>query len=143
MKLTSRERVMAALDHREPDRMPIDFGAMRSTGIMAIAYNRLKAHLGIRGGATRLYDTGQQLAEVEESVRQRFGVDVIDLTCTFPDAPIPNPEWRPWTLPDGAPCLAPAAWLPEPDGEGGLLLRNDEGVVVATMPKGVLYFEGI
>jgi len=141
--LTSRERVLAALDHQEPDRMPIDFGAMRSTGIMAIAYNRLKAHLGISGGNTRLYDTGQQLAEVEESVRQRFGVDVIDLTCTFPGAPIPNPEWRPWTLPDGAPCLAPANWLPEPDGEGGLLLRNDSGVVVATMPKGVLYFEGI
>ena len=56
--MNHRERVMAALNHQEPDRMPIDFGAMRSTGIMAIAYNRLKAHLGIEGGATRLYDTG-------------------------------------------------------------------------------------
>lgn len=122
--------------------MPIDFGAMRSTGITAIAYDRLKRHLGIRSGATRLYDTGQQLAEVEEEVRRRFHVDAIDLAATFPDAPIPNPKWRPWTLPDGTPCLAPEDWRPEPDGAGGWLLRDDRGVVVATMPAGVLYFEG-
>ena len=140
--MKSRERVIKALRHQEPDRMPIDFGAMRSTGIMAIAYNHLKRHLGIETGATRLYDTGQQLAEVEEQVRQRFGVDVVDLTYTFPDAPIPNPEWRPWTLPDGSPCLAPADWRPEPDGEGGWVRRDDEGRVVARMPRDVLYFEG-
>jgi len=40
--LTSRERVMAAVDHREPDRVPIDLGGHRSSGIMAIAYAKLK-----------------------------------------------------------------------------------------------------
>jgi uroporphyrinogen decarboxylase len=45
--MTSRERVLAAIAHKEPDRVPLDHGSMRSTGIMAIAYNRLKAHLGI------------------------------------------------------------------------------------------------
>ena len=140
--MNHRERVMAALNHQEPDRMPIDFGAMRSTGIAAIAYNRLKAHLGIAGGATRVYDTGQQLAEVEESVRERFGVDVIDLACTFPDAPIPNPTWAPWTLPDGSAGLRPTEWNPEPDGAGGWLVRNERGIVTHQMPAGCLYFEG-
>ena len=45
--MTSRERVVTALSHREPDRVPIDQGAMRSSGLMAIAYNRLKRHLGL------------------------------------------------------------------------------------------------
>jgi uroporphyrinogen decarboxylase len=48
--LTSRERVLAALHHQEADRVPIDLGAMRSSGIHAIAYNRLKVHLGTEGG---------------------------------------------------------------------------------------------
>lgn len=64
--MTSRERVLAAIDHLEPDRVPIDCGAMRSTGIQAIAYNRLKKHLGIDQGHTRTFDMIQQLAEPED-----------------------------------------------------------------------------
>jgi len=78
--MTSRERVLEALNHREPDRVPIDCGAMRSTGIQAIAYHRLKAHLGIDGGATRVYDMIQQLAEPEPFYLDRFGrcVETLD-----------------------------------------------------------------
>ena len=57
-----RERLLVALRHEEPDRVPIDFGSMPSTGIMAIAYARLKEYLGIREGVIRVYDTDQQLA---------------------------------------------------------------------------------
>jgi len=54
--MTPRERVLAAVNHQEPDRVPIDQGSMRSSGIMAIAYNRLKKHLGVTGGETFVYD---------------------------------------------------------------------------------------
>jgi uroporphyrinogen decarboxylase len=62
MAMTSRERVRTALNHREPDRIPIDFGAMRSTGIMAVEYNRLKKHLNRTAGRTFVYELFQQLA---------------------------------------------------------------------------------
>jgi len=52
MGMTRRERVLAALDHKVPDRVPVDLGAMRSTGITAAAYGRLKKHLGIESGHT-------------------------------------------------------------------------------------------
>ena len=52
-------RVRVALGHQEPDMVPIDFGAMRSTGISAIAYNNLKQYLGIDAGETRVYDLYQ------------------------------------------------------------------------------------
>ena len=44
--MTSRERVLKTIRHEEPDRLPIDLGGMASSGIMAIAYARLKEHLG-------------------------------------------------------------------------------------------------
>ena len=47
--MNSRERVLKTLQHQEPDRVPIDLGGMRSTGITAIAYNRLLRYLGIEG----------------------------------------------------------------------------------------------
>ena len=61
--MNSRERVRAALSHREPDKVPLDLGGMASTGIMAIAYAELREYLGLKEGRIRVYDFGQQLAE--------------------------------------------------------------------------------
>ncbi len=45
--MTSQERVLAALNHVEPDRIPMDLGGHHSSGIAAIAYHRLRKHLGL------------------------------------------------------------------------------------------------
>ncbi|MCJ7752588.1 MAG: methyltransferase, partial [Armatimonadetes bacterium] len=44
--MTSRERVAAALSHREPDRVPIDLGSSAVTGIMVTTYAKLRERLG-------------------------------------------------------------------------------------------------
>lgn len=54
--MKSRERVLKATNHQEPDRIPIDFGGHRSSGIMAIAYARLKEELDIKSGNIYVYD---------------------------------------------------------------------------------------
>lgn len=139
--MTSRQRVATALDHREPDRVPIDFGSMFSSGITALAYGDLRRHLGIAGGHIRLHDTYQQLAEPEQVVLDRFQVDAIDLRRHTDHPDCPNPAWHPWTLPDGTAALAPADWNPVPDGEGGWLLYDETGALLERMPKSSLYFE--
>ncbi|MEI2726196.1 MAG: hypothetical protein V9H26_22580 [Verrucomicrobiota bacterium] len=48
--MTSRERILAAIEHRQPDKVPIDLGATPSSGISAIAYGKLKQHLGLTEG---------------------------------------------------------------------------------------------
>ncbi len=136
--MTSRERVLKALRHEEPDRVPIDLGAMRSTGIMAIAYNRLKEYLGVTGGATRVYDMGQQLAEPEAWLLERFHVDVVDLTNTFGRN---SDDWAEWTLPDGSPALVPKAWYPV-SRDGGWVL-TDGLHDLARMPADGYYFDQI
>ena len=50
--MTARERILAAIQHREPDRAPVDLGSTPSSGISVIAYNNLKKHLGLTTGAT-------------------------------------------------------------------------------------------
>jgi len=54
--MTSRERVLAALDHREPDRVPIDFSGHRSSGVAAIVYPKLRECLGLSATTIRVYD---------------------------------------------------------------------------------------
>jgi len=134
--MKSRERVLTTLQHREPDKVPIDFGGMRSTGIMAIAYNRLKKHLGINDGVTRVYDVGQQLAEPELEILNRFEIDVIDLSNTFGEA---SADWKNWTLPDGSQGQIYKMWYPVKKDNAWVLM--DGARVTSRMPEGVLYFE--
>ena len=74
--MTSRDRVRAALSHREPDRIPFDLGGTRVTGIHARAYERLRPALGLEPRPARIVDLTQQLAEVEPDVLAALGADV-------------------------------------------------------------------
>ncbi len=132
--MTPRERVLSAIDHREPDRVPIDCGAMRSTGIQAIAYNRLKTHLGIREGRTRVFDMVQQLAEPEGWYLDRFRIDAVNAGREFsPD------RWKDWTLPDGSPCQVPAYFDLRREGDDWFVYGPD-GTAIGRMIAGATYF---
>ena len=97
--MTSRERVMASVEHRQPDRVPLDLGATPSSGISAIAYNRLKKHLGMAGGHTRVYDVVQQVVYPEIEIMDRFGVDAIDIGRVFNTE---DSDWYDFSLADGS-----------------------------------------
>ena len=77
--MTSRERVQAALDHREPDRVPVDFGGHRSSGIMAQVYVKLRELLGLPPSKLYVYDFIQQLALIEDDVLDIVGADVVEV----------------------------------------------------------------
>ena len=138
--MTSRERVRMALRHQEADMVPIDFGGMRSTGINAIAYNRLKDYLGIKG-ETKVYDIFQQLAKPEPEVLRAMGGDVIQLDRLAPSFGIKNTAWKPSALMDGSPCLVPEDFNPVTNGKGGLDICGDDGIPFARRPKGGHYFD--
>ena len=71
--MTSRQRLLAALEHRVPDRIPIDLGG-NQTGIHKLAYQALLAHWGLRE-PIEIMDAVQQLARPSEAVLERFHVD--------------------------------------------------------------------
>ena len=135
--MTSRERVLAALNHIEPDRIPVDLGAHRSSGISAIAYHHLRKHLGLPDKTVRVYDMVQQLAIVDEDVLDLFGVDVIEMGRGFL---LEDSDWKSWVLPDGTPCEIPHYIDLEKKGEHWILLGG-EGTEVGILKQGSLYFE--
>ena len=134
---TSRERVMMAVNHQEPDRVPIDLGGHRSSGIMAIAYDKLKRHLGIESGDIYVYDFIQQLAIIEPEILDRFGVDTVELGRGFALAP---EDWHPWVLPNGTPCKIPAFIHPVKVGDDWHITHEDT-TLIAIQKEGSLYFE--
>lgn len=134
--MTHRERVLAALDHREADRVPVDLGAHDSTGIAGIAYNRLKRHLGITGKLTRINDPYQQLAKVEDGILEWVGADCKTI---FFEAR----AYRPGLLPDGSDCEFPEKWRPELLPDGSEVVKDESGTVIAARPKDGLYFDPV
>ncbi|MCK5571246.1 MAG: methyltransferase, partial [Bacteroidetes bacterium] len=135
--MTSRDRVLAALNHHEPDCVPVDFSGHRSSGIAAIAYARLRDYLGLEKRPIRVYDITQQLAIVDEDVLDRFSVDTIEMGRGFA---LEDEHWTDWVLPDGTPCQIPV-WIRPEREESRWVLRSKSGIVVAQMPDGALYFD--
>jgi uroporphyrinogen decarboxylase len=72
--LSSRERVLAAINHQTPDRVPLDLGATPSSGISAIAYSNLVKHIGMPELPVQIYDVVQQLAQPDMKVLERLEI---------------------------------------------------------------------
>jgi uroporphyrinogen decarboxylase len=142
--MNSRERVLTTLEHREPDRTAIDFGAMRSTGIVAPAYKQLKKHLGLPG-PTKIYDIFQWLAEPDIEVMEIMGADVIQLPRYNSSFGIRLKDWKPWTDPAGNEYLVPGDFNPVLTAEGGLEIRDrgNPDRVLAYMTKNGHWFDAV
>ncbi len=140
--LTSRERVRLALNHEEPDRVPVDLGASRISGISAIAYRNLLRQLQIEDDI-RVYDIKQQLAEPCLEVINRLGGDVVQLHRLAPTsgmAFMAIDRWKPGRLTDGSPCLVPDACHEVVDANGEIQVV-DHGEVYARRSPESLYFD--
>lgn len=110
-----RERLLAALNHTEPDRVPIDLGAGIACSINVAAYEALKVHLELETPTT-VSNRFSQIANLDEEVLHRFGVDVRGL--------------RPGVLGAGEPSTWAHAWVN---------VKDEWGVVWAKRPFGQPY----
>lgn len=78
--MNSRERVLMALNHREPDKVPYDLGGTVVTGIHVQAYKNLRNYLSLPEVEPIVVDIFQQIAQVDDDVMDRMGVDVRNIS---------------------------------------------------------------
>lgn len=143
--MTSRERVRAVLKREIPDRVPIDLGSNRMTGIQCWAYMSLRKALGLPASKPRVFDLMQMLAEVDMDVLGAIGGDVLPL---YIDGTMPfelaSERWQPMTLFDGTEVLVPGDLRVYEDASGDWLIREGQcqaGKIRGRMPKGGSYFD--
>jgi len=147
--MQSRERVEAALAHRQPDRPPIDLGSTAVTGIHVTMVHRLRQALGLPTSGehrVKVVEPYQMLGEVAGDLAEALGVDCVGLGMRRNLFGFENTGWKPWTWFGGIEMLVPAAFntKPEPSGE---LLQYPEGDRTAPpsgrMPVGGFYHDTI
>ncbi|HSV30429.1 MAG TPA: uroporphyrinogen decarboxylase family protein [Atribacteraceae bacterium] len=74
--MNSRERVLRSLDHKEADRVPIDFGGL-TTSIHKIGYRRLTEYLGLPPHEAPIIDMFQQIVDPAPALKEKFHADVV------------------------------------------------------------------
>jgi len=127
--MTSRERILAALSHSEPDRVSVDLGATDVTGILAPAYVRLRRALGCADEPVRVHQPAEFLPLIEEPVLEFARADAT-MVGFMPSG------WVASEILGDEPCLVPAEQVPEPAPGGAWVLRDPSGRVTAHLPQG-------
>jgi hypothetical protein len=146
--MTSRERVLLALAHQEPDRVPLDLGGCATSGMHVSSVYRLRQALELDppGTPVKVVEPFQMLGEIAPDLMDRLGVDVIGLGATGTFFGFKNEDWKEWRTFDGTPVLVPAGFntAPEPNGDVLLYPEGDRRAPPSgRMPKGGWYFDAI
>ena len=116
--MNSRERVIMALNHKEPDRLPLDLGGSVVTSIAIPTYAALRERLGLPHKEVEILETVQQIAWVDEDVIDAIGLDVLPV---FANPPEKNQ----------------AVFMQEKDG--GMAFQDDFGATLRKPPSSFYY----
>lgn len=116
--MTSKERIRAAVEHRQPDRLPIDFGASFITGIHCSVVEDLRRHYGLDPHPVQVCEPYQMLGLVEDDLKEAMGVDTAGILPNRTIFGFVNEDWKPWRTPWGQEVLVSRHFEVEekPDG---------------------------
>jgi hypothetical protein len=122
--MNSYQRVQCALQHQQPDHVPLDLGASAVTGMHVSSVRHLRQALGLDGPGTpvKVVEPYQMLGEIAPDLADALGVDVVGLGSPKTMFGFENKDWKPWTLFDGTPVLVPAGFNTEPQSNGDILM---------------------
>jgi len=143
---TSRERVLAALGHRAPDRVPVDFGGTFVSGIHVSCVAALRRHYGLDPGPVKAIDPGQFLGEIAGDLKAAMGIDTEGIKGRMTRYGFPADNWKPWRMYDGLEVLVPGEFNVTVDENGDTLLYpqgDTSAPASARMPKNGYFFDNI
>ena len=142
----SRENLQKTLNHQQPDRMVVDFGASPVTGIHCLLVEKLRDHFGLVKKPVKISEPYQMLGEVEEDLQAAMGVDVIGISPSSDMFGNPMRDWKEWLTPWGQVVLVPGSFTVSVDGKGDTLIHpqgDGSAAPSAKMPKAAYFFDAV
>ncbi len=139
--MNSRERLQCILDHKQPDRLCVDFGSGSQTGIGVSAVDRLrKAVLAEPDYKVKVIDTYQMLGQIDEPLRKMLKLDIVGIAPPADMFGLRQRAWKPFTMPaDGTDVLVPGNFNYTTNNYGDYLMYpqgDTSAMPSAMMPSG-------
>lgn len=142
----SRESLQKTLNHEQPERMVVDFGAGPVTGIHVRLVEQLREHFGLEKRMVQVNEPYQMLGEVEEDLQEAMGVDVIGISPASDMFGNPMKDWKEWLTPWGQVVMVPGSFTVSVDGNGDTLMHpqgDKSAAPSAKMPKAAYFFDAV
>ena len=143
--MTSKERVLTAFAHKEPDKVPVDFGGMCTSMVNCQVVAQLRDYYGLEKKLPRINDMSTMTAFVDPDLGEVMGVDVQNLDNFGDTYGHHNDAWKEWEY-RGTPILIPANATLHDDGKGGTFVypEGDDSVAPSGhLPAGGYYFDNL
>jgi hypothetical protein len=143
--VSSRDRLRTALNHREPDRIPLDFGSTPVTGIHVTCVAALRDYYGLPRGPVKVREPFQMLGLVDDDLREAMGVDVTGVFSRKAKFGFPAEDWKAWNF-RGLDVLVPAGFRTRTESNGDILIYPEGDETAAPsgrMPLGSAFFDCI
>ena len=146
--MNARQRVETTLNHREPDRVPLDLGASSVTGMHVSVVYALRQALGLDAPGTpvKVIRPYLMLGEVGLDLVEALQIDVVRLSLPSTMFGYRAEGWKEWTTFDGTPVLVPGGFNTDPEPNGDLLqypLGDRSLPPSGRMPASGWYFDAI
>jgi hypothetical protein len=120
--MTSRQRVRTVLNHREADRVPMDFDGTAVSGMHATCVAALRRHYGLADHPVSITEPYQMLGDVEPDLREALGIDTATVRTQSNMFGFRNERWKEWRAPWGQELLVPGDFITKPSPDGGLYI---------------------
>lgn len=140
-----RQRVVDALNHRQPDAVPIDFGGTAVTGMHVTCVAALRDYYGLEKRPVRVHEPYQMLGMIDEDLREALGIDVIGVFPRNTMFGFAAENWKSWQFHD-LEVLVPQDFNVSIDANGDTLIYPEGDMAVppsARMPAGGFFFDSI
>ena len=143
--MTSKERIRAAIEHRQPDRVPMDFGASFITGIHCSVIENLRRHYKLEPHPVKICEPYQMLGWVEDDLREAMGVDTTSILPNRTIFGFVNENWKPWRTPWGQDVLVSEHFEVEERADGIYIHPQGDRSVPPSghLPKTGYFFDSI
>ena len=143
---TRKTRILDAVSHRQPDRVPLDFGSTLSTGMHCSIVEKLREHYGLEKRLVKAQDPFQMLGWIDEDLMDAMDLDaaMVAPVSTFLGNPLG--EWKEWLAPWGQEILVPKSMEIDKLEDGSYVAypQGDRSVPPsAQMPSNSFFFDAI
>ncbi len=144
--MNSKQRVLNSLNHKAPERVPVDFDSTAVTGMHVTCVAALRDYYGLEKKPVKIHEPYQMLGMLEDDLLEVIGVDTAAVYPRNTFFGFPNENWKEWKLDSGLEVLVPEKFTTTVDEESNTFIYPEGDTSVppsGKMPRDGYYFDSI
>jgi hypothetical protein len=146
MNSDSRQNFLKTINHKQPDKVVVDFGSTGVTGIHVLIVEKLRDYYGLEKKPVRVVEPYQMLGEIDSELIKAMDIDVIGLFSAKNMFGIPNENWKVHKTLWGQEVLFPGSFNYTYNSNGDILMYPEGDTSVppsGMMPKTGFFFDAL